>query len=126
MTATWQDIQFFRSKEFDSPDKLGSGLLMHMEFIEALDRLRRRCDFPFFINSGYRTRSYNERVGGVKCSAHETGWAADIRAESSSAKFTIVREALASGDFCRIGIGATFIHLDMDPAKPQRVLWTYA
>jgi len=28
--------------------------------------------------------------------------------------------------FDRIGIGATFIHVDIDESKPQDVLWEYS
>ena len=41
--------------------------------------LREELGQPIFVNSAYRTFQVNEQVGGVKCSDHTKGRAADIR-----------------------------------------------
>jgi len=124
-TQSWKGIRHFSPKEFDSPDAPGSGLNMDLAFVAKLDELRDRCGFPFSVNSGYRTPAHNTKVSGVQHSAHTSGHAADIRAESSGAKFQIIKHAIAMG-FTRIGVGATFVHVDDDETKPQEVVWLYA
>ena len=43
-----------------------------------LDRIREDYGKPITVNSGFRSRAVNEKVGGVKNSAHLEGLAADI------------------------------------------------
>lgn len=45
-----------------------------------LDPLREKYGHPIVVNSGYRCQKLNKVVGGVKCSSHIDGRAADIRA----------------------------------------------
>ena len=118
-------IHHFEPTEFDSPDLPGSGLdHMNVAFVAQLDILRERCGFPFKIHSGYRTPSHNATVGGVDSSAHEAGLAADVEAVDSTSRFRIIQNALSLG-FARIGIGNSFVHLDVDPSKAQNVVWLY-
>lgn len=120
----WAQIRFFTPREFDSPDEPGSGMNMDLAFLMKLDLLRSRCGFPISVRSGFRTAAHNAKVGGVDSSAHTEGKAADLQSESSTARFKLLSEALRIG-FQRIGIGATFIHLDDDETKPQQVAWLY-
>jgi zinc D-Ala-D-Ala carboxypeptidase len=120
----WQDIEFFRSLEFDSPDSIGSGVKMDLTFVKKLDDLRKRCDFPFTIHSGFRTAAHNAQVGGVGDSAHEKGLAADIAIADGRQRYIFVVQALAIG-FDRIGIGKTFVHLDIDGTLAPQVIWDY-
>lgn len=120
----WEQIKHFKHSEFDSPDLADSGINMNIEFIKMIDQLREICGFPFKINSGYRTEEYNKIVGGVDSSAHEKGVACDISVSNGREKYDIIRAAIELG-FTRIGIGKTFVHLDMDFDLPQRVIWTY-
>lgn len=118
------NVTYFDSVEFDSPDSPGSGVKMNLSFVQRLDQLRSICNFPFKITSGYRTKEHNIKVGGEKDSAHLEGYAADIVINSSSARFKIINEAIKLG-FNRIGIGDTFIHLDISPMSIKDVIWTY-
>lgn len=55
---------------------------MDSNLIQKLESLRRICkNRPIVVTSGYRTPSYNARVGGVGKSQHILGKAADIRVE---------------------------------------------
>lgn len=121
---TWNDIQYFKPVEFDSPDKRGSGYGMDLVFVKKLDQVREFCGFPLIIHSGYRTAEHNAKVGGVDSSAHELGYAADIRALASSTRCKLIEAAFLAG-INRIGIGRTFVHLDADPSKPRGVIWLY-
>lgn len=116
------ELNYFNLSEFDSPDLEGSGENMNPEFLEVLDTVRELADFPFIINSGYRTEAHNREVGGRKNSAHTRGYAADIRVSDGKQRMALVAAALACG-VPRIGIYHTFIHLDTDPSLPQDVIW---
>jgi len=117
-------MRYFTLDEFDSPDLPGSGAQMQPEFLAKLDEARGIAGVPFRINSGFRTEYWNRRVGGTETSSHLTGWAADISATTSNRRY-LVLSALIRVGFRRIGIADTFIHVDMDPDKPQNVSWLY-
>lgn len=118
-------MKYFKLSEFDSPDEPGSGSKMDPDFLEKLDSIREEAGIPFHVNSGYRTEAQNIKDGGKKDSAHRKGKAADISAISSHDKFMIVRAAIEKG-ILRIGIGATFIHLDNAcDSLPFPCIWTY-
>lgn len=116
---------YFRSHEFDSPDNPGSGANMHPTFLRMLNHAREIAGIPFRINSGFRTPEHNAKVGGSDTSSHLRGHAADIHATSSTYRYEILSALLQAG-FTRIGIAKTFIHVDNDPIKTQKVIWTYA
>ena len=90
--------------------------------VERLQQLRNACGFPLVISSGCRCRSYNISEGGKENSAHLIGMASDIKCSDS--RYEILHWAFALR-FSRIGIARNFIHLDIDPVKPQKVVWIY-
>jgi zinc D-Ala-D-Ala carboxypeptidase len=121
----WSQVRYFRPEEFDSPDAPGSGkLLMEEGLILRLDSIRQKIGRPMRVVSGYRTQDRNKLVGGVDSSAHVRGYAADIAASNSKDRMLLVDYALKEG-ISRIGVGAAFVHLDVDPALPPFVLWLY-
>lgn len=122
--ATWENIQHFKPEEFDSPDRSGSGLLMDEHFVSLLDQIRSKVKFALVITSGYRTQAHNREVGGKSESAHCTGHAADIACLTSRQRYAVVKAALELG-ITRIGIGDTFVHLDVDHELPANCIWTY-
>lgn len=120
----FMNVQYFDSNEFDSPDSPGSGLNMSLEFVRHLDQVRGMCGFPFKVTSGFRTVEHNKKVGGEENSAHLKGLAADIVANSSNTRLKIVSAAIKYG-FTRIGVGDSFIHLDLSSELDQNVMWVY-
>ena len=120
----------FVAAEFDSPDLPGSGAeFMDEEFLNLLDRARDAAGVPFKITSGFRTPEYNidlkkRGYAVARNSSHLKGLAADI-AVTSSANRLIILESLLFVGFRRIGIGKGFIHVDLDRAKSQDVVWVY-
>lgn len=113
---------------FDSPDIPGSGNCIDRRLLFMLQQLEARTGYPIFnwINSGVRSPSHNRKVGGTSNSSHliPTCKAVDIKAYSKTIRNNIVFAARDIG-FTRIGVGRTFVHLDVDENKSQYVAWGY-
>ena len=90
-------------------------------FMKNLQELRDIYAQPMVINSGYRCKSHNSKVGGVENSKHLSGIAADIAVHDAHSRYRLVQIALRLG-FKGIGIYKSFIHLDTRAADP--VIWT--
>lgn len=117
-------FKYFNYEEFDSPDVQGSGQLMSNEIISMLDVVRKKYGKAVNINSGFRTPKHNAEVGGKVTSSHLKGLAVDISCTNSTDRFKL-EGILREVGFTRIGMGSTFIHVDIDKEKTQKVLWTY-
>ncbi len=90
-------------------------------FVERLDRAREAAGTPFIITPGGGLRAVG--TSKVQGSAHEAGWAVDLRCSSSHQRFRILRALFAAG-FTRVGVYDRHIHVDADPTKPPEVTWT--
>ena len=117
-------MKYFNHKEFDCPGKPGTGELMDNDFLQKLDQAREIYGKSMRVNSGYRTKEHNAKIGGVKNSSHMLGIAADISCKTSKDRFDMVNAFIEVG-FKRIGIGSSFIHVDTDENKSQNLIWTY-
>lgn len=100
--------------------------LIDDNLISRLNQARELAGIPFIITSGYRCEKHNSEVGGVPTSSHTKGLAVDIAFKDSNQCFKIMKSLLDAG-FKRIGINfaKSFIHCDIDGAKPQNVLFKY-
>jgi uncharacterized protein YcbK (DUF882 family) len=117
-------FKYFTYGEFDSPDFVDSGKLVSDELISMLDVARKKYGKSMAINSGYRTIEHNAEVGGKPESSHLKGLAVDIKCTNSTDRF-LLEGILREVGFTRIGIGNSFIHVDIDKEKTQKLLWTY-
>lgn len=118
-TAPVHVARYFCAEEFEC--KCGKCIKQFIagDLIEKLDALRDDIKAPIIIHSGYRCEEHNAAVGGKVKSRHMAGLAVDI----SSPKYSIEElEKLVEKYFKRIGIGKTFIHVDIDLGKAK---WTY-
>ena len=88
-----------------------------------LDRARKIAGIPIVVNSGYRCQDHNVAVGGSPTSSHLDGLAADISTPDHQSRYRIVRALLEAG-FRRVVIyrDKRFVHVDVDPDKPQDIL----
>jgi len=121
----WKTVRYFHPSEFDSPDQPGSGSMMERGIIQALDIIREGLGRPLVVNSGFRTASHNATLpDSSKDSSHIRGWAVDLSVRDSRTRSAVLSGAHKVG-IVRIGIGKTMVHLDMDPALPQWVIWLY-
>lgn len=92
--------------------------------LAKLEELETRCGFELSVNSAYRSKDWEISKGRSGTSSHCAGLAVDLSCTSSAQRFKLISEAMIVG-FCRIGIGRTFIHLDLDDSKPQNVIFHY-
>lgn len=108
--------RFFKDSEFrrcNPPCRLADideGLLY------KLDQAREICDFPFIVNSAYRTVDHELSHGRKGTSSHTKGLAVDLKCGSSHIRLKMVSALLQVG-FHRIGVYPTFIHADIDEDK---------
>jgi uncharacterized protein YcbK (DUF882 family) len=117
-------MKYFKHSEFDSPDDPGSGLKMDEKLLRMLDEARDIAKIPFKINSGYRTYQHNKKVRGKITSSHLKGLAVDISCTEPRQRSIILNSLIEVG-FNRIGIGKSFIHVDIDKDKSPNVIWMY-
>jgi uncharacterized protein YcbK (DUF882 family) len=117
----------FKKSEFDSKDgaKMPEDVLVNVTKLACnLQRLRDVLNRPISINSGYRSPSHNEAVGGVKDSYHTKGMAADIVVKGLNPKqvANAIESLILSGDMLQGGIGIydTFVHYDF---RKKRARW---
>ena len=116
----------FNVKEFDCKD--GSNTPPDVRFnlqvlANNLQVLRDHIDMPIHINSGYRSPSYNERIGGVKNSQHLLGNAADITTKkySSGGLAAVIEKLIEEGKMKQGGLGIYpgFVHYDIRETKAR-------
>ena len=114
--------KYFKYSEFDSPDQPGSGEKMDIDFITKLTNARISAGVPFIINSGYRTKEHNKKIGGSPQSMHILGRAADIKCTGFTAP-KIVQACLQEGFRVLINIpfGSSVGFVHVDDKEPQQV-----
>lgn len=113
---------YFTTREFACPCCGESR--MDEDFVLKLDRARDGAGTLFHITSGFRCIEHNQKVGGSVSSSHMKGRAVDIATANSVDRFKILSALLRTG-FKRIGVGKTFIHVDLDFDKTPDVTWVY-
>jgi uncharacterized protein YcbK (DUF882 family) len=116
----------FSLSEFDCND--GSvtpkEVIVNLQLLaEQLQVLRDFVGKPITINSGYRSPSYNKKIGGASRSQHLLGTAADIRIDGISAREVhgIVSELIKDGRMKEGGLGkySSFTHYDIRGTKAR-------
>ena len=96
--------------------KIVPGFYRH---VSLLERLRREGGFPIAVNSAFRCRSHNTKVGGAPRSWHLV-FATDIRPEDGDPeKLALLHKIALDLGFGGIGRYDTFIHLDLRPEPLQ-------
>lgn len=90
-------------------------------YIEEIEKARA---IKLKVNSGYRCEAHNRTVRGSSTSSHCRGHAVDVACEYSRERYEIIKIAMRLG-IHRIGIGKTFLHLDIDRHKDPEVVWLY-
>ena len=90
------------------------------KLISILEKTAVDVGYPLTITSGFRSQSYNDKVGGAKKSQHMLGNAVDIRMRNKTKKEILeFVEAVVGNGIRGIGLyfpargGGTFIHCDI-------------
>ena len=110
-----QVSEHFRVREFrckDGSDKI----LISEELIAVLEKLRSKLSCSVNINSGYRTKSHNKKVGGSVGSKHLKGMAADIICKKDGKTVPAKTVCLAAQDLGLDGIAyisSSATHIDV-------------
>jgi len=111
--------EYFSLYEFECP--CCRRVMLFPNLLARLDHLRRVINRPIYVNSGYRCKEENHKVGGVPGSYHLLGMAADIHVKDFllSDLLTIAQEIGFNG----IGFyeEKDFLHLDVRPGPKH--LW---
>jgi len=110
--------QYFKLSEFACP--CCKRVMLHPMLFKKLVKFREMIGKPIYITSGYRCAEYNQKVGGIKCSYHLLGLAADIKIEGVSALDLLEYAEILN--FAGIGFyeKKNFLHLDVRPTKLAR------
>lgn len=105
----------FRVREFQCKCGKCEPILIDDDLIDILQKIRDNFGVSVHVNSGYRCRNHNQKVGGDPNSSHMEGMAADIRVKGASPK-EVARFAESIG-VQRIGLYDTFCHIGSGKRK---------
>lgn len=119
----------FELKEFlhDGVDCVPVTVLTNMQIlVNNLQILREEIEKPIHINSGYRTKEHNKKIGGSPASQHLLGKAADIWVPGVTAVEleSIIERLIRSAQMKQGGLGLydNFVHYDI---RGYRARWDY-
>ena len=97
---------------------------LNPHLVERLIMAQKMCGEQFIITSAYRSQAWERSKGRKGTSSHCKGLAVDVSAINSHLRFKILAGCILSG-IPRLGIGKTFIHLDIDETKAHPIVFHY-
>jgi hypothetical protein len=112
-------------EQFNPPPHIVANMQKLCAKLDAVANQMTQLGYGFNITSGYRCPRLNQAVGGKKNSAHIHGLAADIRFTGQTHAKALI-DALLKAGFKRIGLGSSFIHVDIDNSLPTPACWLYS
>lgn len=92
--------------------------------LDYIRMAQKMAGFQFTITSAFRSQEYECSKGRKGSSSHCKGLAVDVSTKDSHTRFKVVAAALYAG-FPRIGIGNSFVHLDIDESKAHPIIFHY-
>lgn len=109
----------FTVKEFACHD--GSDyILIDTELVKVLQKIREHFGKPVTINSAYRNKAYNKKIGGATNSQHCLGTAADIKISGITPLAVAQYVESIQPSNGGIGLYKTFTHVDV---RAKRSRW---
>lgn len=109
----------FKVKEFACNDGSDT-VLISDELVSLLQKIRDHFGVAVTINSGYRTSTYNKKVGGATNSQHVKGTAADVVAKGVDPLTVAQYAEYLMPNSGGIGVYQTFTHVDV---RTNRSRW---
>lgn len=99
---------------------------LHPRLLDLLRSAQSMCGFTFTITSGFRPKSYELSKGRRGSSSHSKtpGLAVDISTCDSHTRYKVLLSLLYLGA-PRLGVGKTFIHVDIDESKAHPIVFHY-
>lgn len=112
----------FRVKEFACRDG-SDAILIDSTLVAVLQIVRNRFNRPVTITSGYRTKSWNAKQGGVETSKHLLGKAADIVVSGVSPLqvFNYLNNVMQGWGGLILYRSEKFVHVDVRKNKYREV-----
>lgn len=89
----------------------GGEILIDVDALNKLDKMRYLISAPFSPNSAYRCEVHNKNVGGAPKSMHRLGRAFDIPIKGKMTR-EVIKEVAKQVGFTGIGDYNTFVHVD--------------
>lgn len=108
----------FKVKEFACNDGSDT-VLISADLVELLQKIRDHFGVAVTINSGYRTSTYNKKVGGATNSQHVKGTAADIVAKGVDPLTVAQYAEYLMPNSGGIGVYQTFTHVDVRTSRSR-------
>jgi uncharacterized protein YcbK (DUF882 family) len=102
--------------------------MLEVALLDKLELLRGNAGVPITVTSAYRCQRYQQKLSetpGIETakgiSSHEIGQAVDVKCKSLNMHELVVK---AEPFFDNIGVGLSFLHLDVREGGPRR--WKYS
>lgn len=116
--------KYFKESEFEKLTPSCTIFQMDEHLLVLLDQLRESVGLPFVITSAYRSPDWDLAKGRTGKGPHTKGMAVDIASPSSYFMRLVLQHALKM-PFAGIGIGKSFIHLDVMYRPLSPLVWGY-
>lgn len=110
--------EHFRAREFRCKDGTGR-IVIDSQLVDYLEKIRAHFKRPVIINSAYRTKEHNTKVGGSKNSQHLLGKAADIVVQGIAPDDVYKYCCEIIGNNGGVGKYKTFTHIDVRGNKAR-------
>jgi uncharacterized protein YcbK (DUF882 family) len=121
LTTNFNLSEFRCKDDTDVPAELLPNV---QKLANELQKLRDELGLPIKINSGYRTKTYNKKIGGATNSMHVQAKAADIVVTDISPTnlYKRIEKLIEEGkvNFKGVGVYDTFVHVDV---RDRRSRW---
>lgn len=108
----------FKVKEFRCKDN-SDAIFIAPSLVTLLQEIRDHYKKPVYINSAYRTETYNAKIGGAEYSQHKYGTAADIHINGVTPKALYTWLDSKLGNTGGLGLYNSFVHVDVREVKAR-------